>query len=250
METLVVGAGTMGRWFGRVLSQDVSRAVEITYLDDDPEVATDAARAVSGRVLSAADESSESAERFDVVCIAVPIPATVEAIETHTPRATGAIVDVTGAMTRPVRAMAEHAPDCERMSLHPLFAPENEPGNVPAVVDEEGPLTDAIREALERRGNTVFETTPEVHDEMMETVQAKTHAALLAFALAADDVPERFQTAVSAELTDLAREMTGGESRVYADIQSTFDGADDVARAAERIARADRETFERLYENA
>jgi prephenate dehydrogenase len=37
---------------------------------------------------------------------------------------------------------------------------------------------------------------------------------------------------------------------VYADIQESFDGADDIAAAAERIAAADGEAFERLYREA
>jgi prephenate dehydrogenase len=51
-------------------------------------------------------------------------------------------------------------------------------------------------------------------------------------------------------LDDLRREVTGGTPRVYADIQKAFDGAEDVAAAAERIADADAETCERLYREA
>jgi prephenate dehydrogenase len=153
-------------------------------------------------------------------------------------------------MTDPVAAMREHAPDRERVSLHPLFAPEGEPGNVPVVADAPGPVTDTVRETLESRGNHLFETTPAEHDEAMETVQARTHATILAYALAAEDVPERFHTPVSAGLADLVGRVTGGEARVYADIQATFDGADDVAAAAERVAETDGDAFESLYDEA
>jgi prephenate dehydrogenase len=146
--------------------------------------------------------------------------------------------------------MREHVPDCERASLHPLFAPANEPGNVPLVVDEGGPVVDTVRETLTASGNDCFETTPEEHDEAMETVQARTHAAVLAYGLAAEAVDERFHTPISAELDDLAGQVTDGEPRVYADIQAAFDGADDVAEAARRIAEADAEVFERLYAEA
>jgi prephenate dehydrogenase len=37
---------------------------------------------------------------------------------------------------------------------------------------------------------------------------------------------------------------------VYAEIQATFEGADEVADAARRIADADPETFAALYEEA
>jgi prephenate dehydrogenase len=43
--------------------------------------------------------------------------------------------------------------------------------------------------------------------------------------------------------------MTGGEARVYADVQSAFDGAEDVAAAASELADADTERFLELYED-
>jgi prephenate dehydrogenase len=245
MDTLVVGAGAMGQWLGRVVRQEFDEPVTLTYYDTDIEKSRTAAANLGGKYSELTGK-----ETFDAVSFAVPIPAIAEAIETHAPRAESVVFDVTGTMSEPVRAMAGHAPDCERLSLHPLFAPANEPGNVPAVVDEPGPRTDSILAALEARGNTVFETTPNEHDEMMDTVQAKTHATVLAFALAAEEVPPEFHTPVSRPLFELAGQVTEGESRVYADIQAAFDGADEVATAAARLSEADRETFEQLYENA
>jgi len=80
-------------------------------------------------------------------------------------------------------------------------------------------------------------------------VQASAHTAVLAFALAAEDVPDAFQTPISEDLFELVEQVTGGEARVYADIQAAFDGADDVAEAARRIADADDERFAELYED-
>jgi prephenate dehydrogenase len=244
METLVVGAGAMGRWLARALCENATEPVDLAFLDADPEAARDAATALDGEVASEAPASVE------LVCIAVPIPAAPAAIAQHGPRAREAVVDVTGTMRAPVAAMAEHAPNCERASLHPLFAPANEPGNVPAVFDRRGPVVDAVVAALEDRGNDVFETTPDEHDRAMETVQARAHATVLAFALAAEDVPDRLQTPISATLADLADQVTGGDGRVYADIQTAFDGADDVATAAAQLAEADSEEFRQLYEHA
>jgi len=246
METLVVGAGAMGRWLGRVVTQSVPESADLTFTDADAAAAEDAAAAVGGRGLSPAEISGE---RFDAVCIAVPIPAASEAIERYAPQADRAVVDVTGTMAGPIEAMSTHAPNCERVSFHPLFAPDSEPGNIAVVVDESGPLTDALREGLSARDNRLVETTAAEHDEAMETVQARTHAAVLAFALAAEEVPEYFHTPISGELTALAEQMTGGESRVYADIQAAFDGAEDIASAAAAIADATPEEFEQLYED-
>lgn len=245
METLVVGAGAMGRWLGEVLTGEYPDPVDLAFLDTDPERARDAAAVIGGRSVG-----RESPGRFDLVCIAVPIPAATDAIATYGDAAEHAILDVTGTMEGPTDAMAEHAPGRQRASLHPLFAPENEPGNVPVAVDSGGRIIDGVLTALRERGNDVIETTVERHDEAMETVQARTHAAVLAFGLAASPVPDGFETPISAGMAELAEQVTDGESRVYADIQSAFDGADDVAEAARRIADADRESFQELYEEA
>jgi prephenate dehydrogenase len=247
MEVLVVGAGEMGCWLARALSEDATEPVEIAFLDADPDAARAAATALGG---GATSHAADDPPRADLVCLAVPIPAATEAIERYGPRARTAVIDVTGTMADPVAAMARTVPDRERASLHPLFAPANEPGRVPAVVDSMGPTVETALAALDARGNEVFETIPKEHDRAMVTVQARTHAAVLAFALAAEEVPDRFHTPISAGLADLAAQVTGGDGRVYADIQAAFDGAGDVADAATRIAQADTETFVGLYEQA
>lgn len=256
MDVLVVGAGAMGGWLGRVFLDTFEQAglrsegettdsVDLIYYDQQYRTAESMASETGGRAVETLDD-----EEFDVVCVAVPIPAASSVLEEHAPRAHRAVVDVTGTMREPVESMRRHAPECERCSLHPLFAPANEPGNVPVVIDQDGPVTSALREALEARGNHVFETTPAEHDEAMETVQARAHAAILAYGLAAEPVHERFQTPVSATLFELLEQVTSGESRVYADIQSAFDGAEDVAAMATALAEADTDAFQRLYEQA
>ena len=244
MNVLVVGAGAMGRWFADAVRAGPDE-VAVAFADPDDAAASAAADTVDGRTVPL-----DTDESFDAVCIAVPIPVAVEAIDTHADRAEDALVDVTGVAAEPVAAMREAAPDRERLSLHPLFAPENEPGNVAAVVDAAGSTTDAVRDALTARGNDVFETTADEHDRAMETVQAKTHAAVLAFGLAADPVPEEFQTPISTALFDLLEQVTGGDARVYADIQDAFDGAEDVAAAAEELAATDADAFGALYDRA
>jgi prephenate dehydrogenase len=242
MNVLVVGAGEMGRWFASAVRNGSDDAVTVAFADADPAVAEAAAD-----VLDARTAALDTDETFDVVCIAVPIPVAETVIEEHAERAEVAIVDLAGYMAGPLAAMREHAPDRERLSLHPLFAAENAPGNVAAVVDSDGPTVETIREALTARGNTWVDTDAATHDEAMETVQAAAHTAVLAFALAAEDVPPEFQTPVSAGLFDLVAQVTGNDPRVYADIQATFDGAEAVAEAADRIAAADADTFVDLY---
>lgn len=241
MEVLVVGAGAMGRWAGETLAAEF----DVAYADRNPEAATDAAAGSGGRAVS-----TDAEETFDAVCLAVPISAVAEAVRTHAPRAERAMVDVTGVMDAPVASMRTALPDRERASLHPLFAPENAPGNVAVVADSPGPVTDAILDAVTDAGNRVFETTAAEHDAAMETVQSGAHAAVLAYALVAADVREEFATPVSAALDDLVATVTSGTPRVYREIQESFPGADRVAAAARRIADAEGEAFDDLYDEA
>ena len=241
MDLVVVGAGEMGRWFARASGADA-----VAFADVDPGAARAAADAIEGARTTPLDAD----ETFDAACIAVPMPVVPEAVATHADRATDAVVDVSGEMGESVAALAEHATGRERASFHPLFAADNAPGNVPVVVDRDGPVVEGIRDSLSAAGNRVFETTPAEHDRAMETVQGKAHTALLAYARAAEDVDPRFHTPLSAPLSDLTDRVTGNAPGVYADIQTRFDGGDAVADAARELAAADPETFRALYEDA
>lgn len=240
MTLLVVGAGTMGEWFARTLAE----TTEIAVADTDLEQAS----AVADR-LGAKTVGLDTDERFDTVCFAIPMSAAENAIAKHAPKAERAVIDVTGNMTEPLDAMRTHASDRERLSLHPLFAPKNAPGRIAMVADAAGPATDEIRTTLAVE-NALFETTPAEHDRAMETVQAGAHAAVLAYALAAEDVREEFHTPISGPLDDLGGQILSGSPRVYAEIQEHFGGAGAIAEAAERIASADGEGIEQLYREA
>ncbi|PSQ02199.1 prephenate dehydrogenase [Halobacteriales archaeon QS_5_68_33] len=245
MKLLVVGAGEMGTWFARTVARELADPPELALADADDAVADAAADELDGRVVTA-----DADERFDVVCLAVPIPAVDDAAETWGGRADRAVLDVTGVMEPAVAAMAAAAPDTERVSVHPLFAADSAPGNVAVVADEPGPVTDRIRAAIAAAGNDCFETTAAEHDEAMETVQARVHAAVLAFGLAAEEVSEPFRTPASAAMFDLLDQVTGNDPRVYSDIQTAFEGADGVAGAARELADADAEAFADLYREA
>ena len=241
MQLLVVGAGEMGQCFARHSGADA-----VAFADRD----SDTARRAAAGLNDARAVPLDTDERFDVVCIAVPMSAMADAVAAHAGKATAAVVDVAGEMRDSVAALREHAPDRERASFHPLFSASNAPGNLPVVVDAEGPTVAAVRAALSAAGNEVFETTPEEHDRAMETVQAQAHTAVLAYALAADDVDSRFHTALSEPLEALVDDVVGNTPEVYAEIQSRFDGSDAVAEAAHRLADADASEFADLYEEA
>jgi prephenate dehydrogenase len=237
MRVLVVGAGTMGRWLAGVLADDHVVAVA----DADQE-----------RVATAADAlgcGTDDGDPYDLVVLAVPMSAVPAAAAEYADRA-DAVLDVTGEMRDTLATLRSEFPEGERVSTHPLFAPENAPGTVAVVRDAPGERTEAVLDALAAAGNDLFETTVSEHDGAMETVQAKTHAAVLGYALAAEEVPEQFHTPVSGPLSELVETVTDGDADVYAEIQARFDGADELAAAAERLANADEETFAELFEEA
>ena len=239
MKLLIVGAGEMGRWLADTVDADVA------FTDADPAVAEAAADPRAARAVP-----SDTEEFFDAVGIAVPMSVVDEAIATYAPLAEAAVFDLSGVMDRPLAAMADHAPDCEQASFHPLFAPPRVPGNIAVVTATAGPTLATIHEHMSEAGNTVFETTAAEHDSAMETIQAGAHTAVLAYALVAGDSREEFATPVSERLESLATTVTEGSPEVYGEIQAAFDGADDIAAAAQRIADADSETFADLYAEA
>lgn len=232
MELLVVGAGEMGRWLADTLA---SRADSVAFADRAAGAAEAAAREQEG--VDSRAVALETGDAFDVVALAVPMPAVGGAVRSHAPNATGALVDVTGVMAPALTAMERHAVS-EYASFHPLFAPPRAPGRVAYVPGEVGETVGRVRTALSAAGNEVFETTATEHDAAMETVQAKAHAAVLAYALAGESVDERFHTPVSSSLSELVATVTEGDARVYADIQETFGGAAEVAEAATAVAEA------------
>ncbi len=239
MNLLVVGAGEMGRWLADTVDADVA------FTDADPAVAEAAAEPRSARAVP-----TDTDESFDAVGLAVPMSVVEAAVTDYAANAEAAIFDISGVMDRPLAAMADHATEVERASFHPLFAPPRVPGNIAVVTAAAGPTLTAIREAMTAAGNTVFETTAAEHDAAMETIQAGAHTAVLAYALVAGDIRTEFATPVSEQLESLAATVTEGSPEVYSEIQAAFDGADDIAAAARRIAAADSEAFADLYEQA
>jgi prephenate dehydrogenase len=229
MEVLVVGAGAVGRWVADTADAPVA------FADVDPQRAEDAAAAAGPAARAVALDTDE---QFAVVAVAVPLRVAADAVERHAPKATDAVVDFAGEMARPLAAMADAAPDAEHASFHPLFAPEHAPGRVAVTEASPGPATDAVRAWFADAGNELVDVGAGEHDDAMATIQGRTHAAVLAFALAADDVPDALATPVYDELAALADRVTGGNPRVYGDIQSAFGGADEVAAAARRLADA------------
>ncbi len=240
MDLLIVGAGAVGQWVGSLWDGPVA------FADADRQVAVQAAAHTQNASVADLDGDSTA----EVVAVAVPMRVTREVIVEQADRAERVLVDFTGSMTEPLETMADVAPDLERVSFHPLFAPEHSPGRVAKSVGKPGPSVDDVTRTLVNAGNTIVPVEPAVHDDAMATVQGRVHATVLAFGLAAEPVPEELGTPVYEDLQALRERVTSGPAGVYADIQDQFDGIEDLQTAIDSLAEADRTEFESLYDDA
>ncbi len=206
MDVLIVGAGSMGTWFGSAIDGRVA------FADVDADAASRAADAVGvGR----------GSSRWDGVRCRLSrgadgsrcrrgrrARAASEAGARRCIRRDGAALE----------AMAEHAPDRERLSLHPLLRPNARPDRSPSSAIGRG-----RRPTPSARRSPTVETTCSRRRRPNTTRRwrrfRRRHAAVLSFALAAESVPDGFETPVYEQLRALAQQVTAGTPRVYADIQ-------------------------------
>jgi 4-amino-4-deoxyprephenate dehydrogenase len=243
------GSGAVGRMFVRVLA---GAGTEVVCVDRVPP--TDGTAFVEGDIRSPGTAVAAALARTDLVLLAVPEPvalAAVAPIAAHL--APGALlVDTLSVKSRIAAEVARHVAGAA-MSLNPMFAPSlGLDGRVVASVTiTDGPPVAAMRSLLTAAGATVVELTADEHDRISAVSQAATHAAVLAFGLAAASLgidvaalrsvaPPPHET-----LLALAARITGGEPEVYWDVQDAnpYAGAarEALGAAAERIRDIDSE---------
>jgi 4-amino-4-deoxyprephenate dehydrogenase len=166
----------------------------------------------------------------DVVVLAVPervalaaVPALARQLRPGT-----LLVDTLSVKTRIVAALDAHAEAVEALSLNPMFAPALgiDGRAVAAVVVRDGPRGRALLDAVGRRGGRVVELGADEHDRVAATTQALTHAVVLAFGLALDElgvgVEDLGAVATPPHLTLLAllARIGAGEPETYWDVQA------------------------------
>jgi prephenate dehydrogenase len=138
------------------------------------------------------------------------------------------LVDTLSVKTGIVSALAAHAAHLEAVGLNPMFAPALgfDGRAVAAVVVGEGPRGRALLDAVGRRGGRVVELGADEHDRVAAVTQALTHAAVLAFGLALDElgvgVEDLGAVATPPHLTLLAllARIASGEPETYWDVQA------------------------------
>jgi prephenate dehydrogenase len=168
--------------------------------------------------------------RADVVVLAVPERVALAAVPALAPqlRPGSLLVDTLSVKTGIVAALDAHGEHLEALSLNPMFAPDLGFGGraVAAVVVRDGPRARALLEAVGRRGGRVAEVGADEHDRIAAATQALTHATVLAFGLALDEldvtVDDLGRLAPPPHLTLLAllARIASGRPETYWDVQA------------------------------
>jgi 4-amino-4-deoxyprephenate dehydrogenase len=187
---VVGGAGAVG---GLVVDLLLGVRADVLAVDLAPtEDVAPACEYARGDVLAMDAPLEDEIGGADVVVLAVPEDVALAAVPALAPRLRpGALlVDTVSVKTRIVAALLVHAVDLEAVSINPMFAPDLgfEGRPTAAVVVRDGPRVRALLDAIGRRGGRVAEMCADEHDAMTAITQALTHAAVLAFGLALDDL--------------------------------------------------------------
>jgi prephenate dehydrogenase len=185
---------------------------------------------VAGDICAMDPPLAAEVRRADVVVLAVPERVAFAAVpELAAQLRPGALlVDTLSVKTGIVALLALHAGHLEAVSLNPMFAPALgfDGRAVAAVVVRDGPRGRALREAIARSGARVAEVGADEHDRIAAVTQALTHAAVLAFGLALDDLGVAAEDAAALatppHLTMLAllARVASGEPETYWHVQA------------------------------
>jgi 4-amino-4-deoxyprephenate dehydrogenase len=168
--------------------------------------------------------------RADIVVLAVPERVALAAVPALAPllRPGALLVDTLSVKTAIVAALGAHAAHLEAVSLNPLFAPSLgfDGRAVAAVVVRDGRRARALLDTVASHGARVTELSADEHDRGAAVTQALTHAAVLAFGVALDEldvsVDELGAIAPPPHLTLLAllARVAAGQPETYWDVQA------------------------------
>jgi prephenate dehydrogenase len=225
---VVGGAGAVGGMFVNLL---LGAGADVCVVDASPP-RQDAWRCTfeCGDITAIGPRLEAELRRADLVLLAVPEEVAIAAVG-PVARALepGALLaDTLSVKSAVVPALDTEARHLEALSLNPMFAPSLgiDGRAVAAVVVHDGPRTEELLGLLASRGATVVEVSAREHDELTAVTQALTHAAVLAFGLALDeldvDVRALGELAPPPHLTLLAMlaRIASGQPETYRDVQA------------------------------
>jgi prephenate dehydrogenase len=185
------GAGAVGGLLVDLLSGAGADVLVVDVAPPPPAVAQQCAFA-RGDVCSIDERLEAELRRADIVVLALPERVALAALPALASlvRPGRLLVDTLSVKTGIVAELAAYAAHLEALSLNPMFGPDLgfDGRAVAAVVVGDGPRVRALLDALARRGARLAELGADEHDRVAAVTQALTHAAVLAFGLALDEL--------------------------------------------------------------
>ena len=222
------GSGAVGAMFVELLSDAGADVCVVDLVRRDGRV-PGGVRFRQGDISRVDDGVGAELEEADLVVLAVPEQVALAALApvAHAlPR--GAVLAETLTVKSRIAREAESISGLSVVGLNPMFAPslglEGRP--VAAVVVRGGPGVNALLELIDSRGGRVVSLSAEAHDRLAAAAQALTHAAVLSFGFALDElgVSAAELAAIAPPphalmLAMLAR-ISSGTPEVYWDVQA------------------------------
>jgi prephenate dehydrogenase len=254
------GAGAVG---GLMVDLLLGAGADVLVVDVAPPLAGRAhvrcdIGAMDSRVLA-------EIRRAGIVVLAVPERVALAALPSLAPELQpgSLLVDTLSVKTGVVAALAAHAAHLEAVSVNPMFAPASgfDGRAVAAVVVHDGPRVRALLDAVGRRGAQVAEVGADEHDRIAAVTQALTHAVVLSFGLALDELGVTVGDVVTlatpphVTLLALLARVASGEPATYWDVQAGNPHAPRARAAlaaglATLVGASGREDFAALLERA
>ena len=251
-RAVVVGGGAVGRLVVELLESGGATATVV-----------DRAPTCTGRRVLVADVTALPTEpavaaalgAADVVVLAVPEPVALAALDAVLDAMRpGALLVDTLSVKGDLAAATAGAPrvaalGLEVLGLNPMFAPALGLAGRPvaAVPVRPGPRTEALLALLTERGGQVVRVSAAEHDRLAAITQALTHAAVLAFGLAAAELTDELADDLAGPaalappphrtLLALLARIAGGAPEVYWDVQAANPQAAAARQALIRAAR-------------
>lgn len=223
---VIGGSGAVGGMFVDLL---LGAGADVCVVDATPPPA---ARCTfeRGDITAIGPRLEAELRRADIALLAVPEDVAIAAVgPVARALSPGALLaDTVSVKSAVADAFATHASHLEALSLNPMFAPSLglDGRAVAAVIVHDGPLAQELLALLRARGGRVVEVSAREHDELTAVTQALTHAAVLAFGLALDeldvDVGALGELAPPPHLTLLAllARIASGQPETYRDVQA------------------------------
>ena len=254
---IIGGTNGLGKTFARYLSEDGNEVI-ITGRDVNT-----GAKASEELGVEYSKNNAKTAEKCDIVIVAVPIASTNDVIEELAPHMQkgSLMMDVTSVKEGPTKKMEEClGEDVDFIPMHPIFGPRTPSLDGQVIVltpTYKGDWYRRIYNYLDRKNTRIMETTPENHDRMMAVVQVLTHFSYISTASAIEKLKidikdtEDYESPIYNLMIDtIARIVSQNpyltysiqhENKAGEQVRQAF--ADSVLELKDAISREDEEEF-------